>query len=81
MVDRKKHSPTFTRAVRPPYRAEIPSKNIYGTWRKNIEEAMGDGRAMGTGARVVSEDGVLLAKFENAARFSTLEPRKRVDKV
>lgn len=31
---------------------------------------MADARQMGTGARVVSKDGTVLARFENAARFA-----------
>jgi hypothetical protein len=69
-----KHAPTFLPAVRPPFRAEAP-KNRVGEWRKHIEEAMDDARGMGVGARVVSQDGILLARFENAARYVTPQSR------
>jgi len=69
-----KHAPTFLPAVRPPFRAEAPKDRV-GEWRKHIEEAMQDARSMGIGARVVSQDGILLARFENAVRFMTPQSR------
>jgi hypothetical protein len=40
-----------------------------GPWRQYIEDALSDARAMGVGSSVVSENGVVLARFENAAKF------------
>lgn len=59
----------FLNSVHPPFRAELPRKRI-GEWRSNIEEAMQDARAYGSGSRVVSSEGVLLARFDNAVRFA-----------
>lgn len=57
-------------SVKPPFRAVAAGREP-GAWREHIEDAMDDARAIGTGARVVSSDGTLLAKFENAARYAT----------
>ena len=53
------------------YRAEGPKnggRRLSG-WRVNIEDAMDDARAIGVGARVMSENGVLLAIFENVRKL------------
>ena len=60
---------------RAPFRAEVLRTRVVGNWREHIEEAMADARQMGTGARVVSKDGTVLARFENAARFAAASPR------
>jgi len=57
-----------TAKVTAPYRAEHRRKKAVGMWRPNIEEAMGDAKALGSGAVVVSSERVLLARFENATR-------------
>ena len=65
----KKTQSVFLNAVHPPYRAVL-GKQKPGEWRKHIEEAMADARAMSRGARVFSSEGVLLAKFDSAAKFA-----------
>ena len=64
---------TVAMEVKKPYRAEGPPNKqavrTVGTWRVHIEEAMSDARAMGIGARVVSANHVVLAVFQNAAKF------------
>ena len=64
-----------TTKVTGPYRAEHKKKKFFGTWRKNIEEALRDAKLLGNGAAVVSSEGVLLARFENAVKFAGREPR------
>jgi hypothetical protein len=69
--DRPRVTPPANLFVRrAPFRAEVLRDRIVGEWREHIEEAMADARQMGTGARVVSKDGTVLARFENAARFA-----------
>jgi hypothetical protein len=66
-----KSRPVTLPEVRPPFRAEKKRSAAgltKGPWRAHIEEAMSDARQLGTGARVVSENGVLLARFENATK-------------
>lgn len=60
--------------VRAPFRAERTG-SAPGAWRVHIEEAMADAKLLGTGARVVSENGILLARFENAVKYAPKEPR------
>lgn len=58
-----------------PYRAEHKRKKHVGTWRKNVEEAFADAKLLGSGSTVISNEGVLLAKFENAVKLSGSETR------
>lgn len=58
-----------------PYRAEHKKKKVLGAWRKNVEEALADAKLLGSGSAVVSSEGVLLAKFENAIKLSGREMR------
>lgn len=62
---------------RAPFRAEMPKKKFLGVWRDHIEQALDDARKLGSGARVVSFDGTMMAKFENAARYATPHYRER----
>lgn len=72
---RQKARPTATLSdVRAPFRAERTG-SAPGAWRTHIEEAMSDAKQLGTGARVVSENGILLARFENAVKFAPKERR------
>jgi len=65
-----------TLKVTGPYRAEHRKKKTFGMWRENIEDAFRDAKRLGSGAAVVSSERVLLAKFENAAKFLPEESRK-----
>lgn len=60
--------------VTKPYRAEHRKQKIKGVWRDNVEEAFEDARKLGSGARVVSKEGILLATFDNVY---LAEPRKK----
>jgi hypothetical protein len=51
-----------------PYRAEKRGSEP-GAWRDHVEDAMEDARQLGTGSRVVSQNGILLARFENAGKY------------
>ena len=82
----KKVPAWITLVVTAPYRAEHKTKKTswVGVWRLAIEDAMQDAREKGVGARVVSSEGVLLAKFDNAyskeassSRVAFLEGSKR----
>ena len=64
-----------TTKVSGPYRAEHKKKKILGAWRKNVEDAFRDAKLLGNGAAVVSSEGVLLARFENAVKFAGREMR------
>ena len=76
---RPKARPTALSDVRPPFRAERAGKDPCA-WREHIEEAMADAKQLGTGAKVVSQNGVLLARFENAMKYvakgRSREPRE-----
>jgi hypothetical protein len=81
-------APTRTTTVLPPYRAEKRDKSgtviESGVWRDEVCDAMADGRRMGSGTRVMSKNNVVLAKFENAARFITPaagRPATRLEKA
>lgn len=69
---RPKVRPTALTDVRAPFRAERRGSEP-GAWRQHIEEAMADAKQLGMGARVVSENGVLLARFENAVKYAPKE--------
>lgn len=69
---RQKARPTALTDVRAPFRAERKGSEP-GAWRAHIEDAMADAKQFGTGARVVSENGVLLARFENAMKYALKE--------
>jgi hypothetical protein len=58
-----------TMPVTKPYRAEHWKKKIKGKWQEVIEDAIDDARKLGIGARVVSKNGVLLLRFDNALKF------------
>lgn len=62
-----------TMRVSGPYRAEHLKKKLVGARHENIEDAMEEARAMGVGARVFSSEGILLAKFESAAKYAMLD--------
>jgi hypothetical protein len=70
-------SPVDLFVIRAPFRAEVLKEKIFGEWRDHIEQAMGDARKLGSGARVISKSGVVLAKFENAVRYATPHYRER----
>jgi hypothetical protein len=63
-----KTRPVLLPVVRAPFRAER-RRTSPGPWRAHIEDAMADARQLGNGARVVSENGILLARFENASKY------------
>lgn len=77
---RRKAPPTALPEVRSPFRAERKGGEP-GAWRQHIEEAMADAKQLGMGARVVSENGVLLARFENAMKYVPKEGRGHHDSI
>jgi hypothetical protein len=69
-----------TMQVTKPYRAEH-GKTIRGPWHEVIDNAIDDARKIGNGARVVSKNGVLLLRFENAIKFLPKEERPKASDV
>ena len=65
-VNKFRLRPYLPMVVNKPYRAV--SKSGFGKWRDDINDAMSDAKGMPMPCRVVSSNGVVLARFESGLR-------------
>lgn len=79
MMKSKKRSGIAPTEVQKPFQAQFPKSRKLGAWRDHIEQAMDDARAMGSGSRVVSKNGIVLARFENSMKHSDFVKAERAE--